>query len=150
MAVTTKRHVAAEERRRGTALIVLSGVQAVAALFFMQPPSPAGAIVGVVLGCAIGVLAGLRSVSHPERLIQRRPLKEIAVWGPVYVIVWFTVVGTSKFRRIPDPPSWALIVGEFFTRGAWLTFILSVFTTGICMLLHSLGRAAQPTSHDRS
>ncbi len=130
----------------GVALLVVAGLQVVMAYFAMRPCSARCAIVGLVLGCAIGALAaigGVRSLQRPPPIRRlRRTVLSLAVlasWGLILVYI-------TRSWRVPRAPTWALVVGGFFPTGAWLTFIVAPFVAGICILFYSYGTRGRAES----
>lgn len=123
---------------KGVLFILLAVLMAIAALFFMSPCSPAFAIAGVVLGCGLGFAAGMRGVRQSEGSRRGQFVNRLIV-SVVAILVYVVVVGAARFRRLPEAPGWALVVGQFLLGGAYLTFILALFTAGISMVFYSLG-----------
>lgn len=122
--------------RRSIALICLAALDAVAAVFFMQPCTPVAAVVGVLVGCVLGLLLALVAAPFRSAPVPHR--------RGVRAILW-TVAGALVVVTIPyigpgwPVPAWARSIGYFAMTGAWLTFIAAPFTVGVSMLFFERG-----------
>ena len=129
-------------------LVLVAAVSAVNAAYSMLPCSPRQAVIGLLFGCVIGVLAAKVAVRIHARFRAYRRFGQAAVF-------WLLLTGLILLLHIsrvhtPHVPGWTELIAEFFTGGMYLSLVAAPFTLGVCLWFHGLGaKSAQSNTEEK-
>jgi hypothetical protein len=118
-------------------LTVIGILNALGALAFMRPTTPAQTVLGLFVGGVIGVAV----IAVRIRYARRPPAQGQTVGAVATIAVGVGLVFLVVFSQLHVPwlPDAITAFGDFFTGGAFVTFIVAPFTIAVASVFHRWG-----------